>query len=210
MNRLAIHPMTTASLIISVLAGMLLAGRPARATTMTYGTGLANPALTIDFAGQSEGAAVGATYAGQGVTFGGLFITSQYGSTLAGTSAPAARNFNGLGIVNSTFSISFSTVMADAAFFLATDGFGATVTSTLAGAAVETLSVGGYQSNGQDYFGFTGSGFDGITIVVAGSGTAVIDNVELGALATVPEPGSSGLVIAGLAGLGLLGRRRRA
>lgn len=198
---------------VSIAAGaMLAAASPVRATPLTYSAGLVGLTSVITFDGLADGSVVGAGYAGQGVTFGGLFVTSQFGATLGGgTTAPAAANFDGQGTVNSPFTISFSTVMSDVAFFLATDGYGATITSSLAGMTVESTGAGSFTPGGDNYFGFTGSAFDTITVAVAGTGTAVIDNLQLGgsAPATVPEPATGGLLLAGLAGLGMVGARRR-
>ncbi len=194
-----------------LLAAALVA-TPAHASPIAYGSGLSNPALVIDFSGLSDGTAVTTQYAGQGVTFTGLTITSQFGSTLGSTTAPAAANFANGQPINATFTISFSSIRTAADFFLDTDGYGTTITSTLNGRPVESVSAGSYASNGADYFGFTNSAFDGLTVAVGGTGTAVIDNLELGgtAVQTVPEPASPGMLVAGLAGLLALGARRRA
>lgn len=206
MNRLA-----ASSLAISVLG--LLSAAPAVATPIAYGTGLANPATTIDFSGTAIGADLSTAYAAQGVTFSGLFSSNVVGP-LASSVPPAAANYAGA-TVNPTFTISFATAVTDAAFFLYTDGFGATVTSSLKGAQVETTSVGQYGQNGHDYFGFSGSTFDTITIAmtanVAGDQSAEIDNLQFNTAATqpVPEPGSSAILGAGLTGLMLLRGRRR-
>lgn len=205
MNRPTISSVVSA-LVIPVLAAALMAAAPVRAATMSYGTGLSSPAFTIDFTGQADGSTVDAAYSGLGVTFGGLYVTSVLGSTLPPTTAPAAANFQG-GTTNAVFTIGFSKAVTDVAFFLYTDGFGTTITSSLAGATVETVGAGTYLSSGADFFGFTNSAFDLITVSVLGSGTAVIDNVQVGAVADVPEPGSA-LLLAGMAGMMAMRRRR--
>lgn len=191
---------------ISILA--LLAAPAAHATPASYTTGLANPATQIDFSNQPEGMAVGSTYAPLGVTFGGLYITSALGNTLPPTTAPAAANFKG-NTTNAVFTIVFSAAVTDAEFFLYTDGYGTTITSSLAGNQVEQTAAGSYHNDGADYFGFTGSSFDTLTIAVAGTGNAVIDNVQFATAAMpVPEPASAGLLLVGVTGL--LAARRRA
>ena len=198
--------------LLNVALGLGLAAgllpTPAKATPMAYGTGLANPATTIDFSGLSNDTVIGSTYATQGVTFSGLYATSRFGSTLQPTTAPAAANFNS-STTNATFTLTFSSVMSDVAFFLSTDGFGTTITSFLGSTQVEQVSAGAYLQSGADFFGFTNSAFDSISVSVSGDNTAVIDNVELGALATaVPEPGSTSVMLVGLAGAMVLRRRR--
>ena len=201
------------STLISVLAAVLVGSAPAGAATVAYSSGLANPGVTLDFSGLTEGSLVAGAYAG--VTFNGLYVNSTLGSTLKTTTAPAAVNFSG-NITNSPFSFTFTSPQSDVVFFLFTDGYGATITSSLAGATVETVTVAGYHTDGTDYFGFTGSSFDTITFNVTGStgapntGNAVLDNVQIGQLASaVPEPGSTGIMLAGLAGLIAVGGRRR-
>lgn len=203
MNRVA-----ASGVAISLLAGALLGAAPAAAATLSYSTGLTSPAITLDFSGLGEGTAVGNTYAAQGVTFGGLYVNSFFGNTLSPTTAPAAVNFLG-GTTNVTFTIGFDAPISDAAFFLFTDGSGTTITSSLAGVTLETVTATTYSSSGNDFFGFTGSSFDLITVTVSGSGNAVIDNLELGqSAAVVPEPGTAAIVMVGLTGLLAFGRRR--
>ena len=204
MNRIA-----ASTLAISVIAAALSGAAPAGAATLSYSTGLVSPAVVLDFSGLGDGTVVGNAYAARGVTFGGLFVTSFFGDTLSPTTAPAAVNFLGEA-TNVTFTIAFDAPISDAAFFLFTDGGGTTITSSLAGLTVETVTATTYSSAGNDFFGFTGSSFDRITVSVAGSGNAVIDNVELGQSANViPEPAAGGMMMVGLAGLLAVGGRRR-
>ena len=187
---------------------LVLASAPSRATPMSYGTGLPDPAVTIDFSELADGVEVGSFYAGQDVVFGGLYVNgSALGNTQPPSSAPSAANFQG-STTNSVFTLSFAVPVSDAAFFLYTDGQGATITSSLGGGDVESVGAGQFAVNGEDFFGFTGSLFDLITVSVAGTGSAVIDNVQAG-VRTVPEPGSVGVLLAGLAGLVVMGGRRR-
>lgn len=196
-------------LIPALLTGLLLASLPARATPIAYGAGLVAPAASIGFDGLAENTAVGSAYAARGVGFTGLFVTRQFGNTLGSTTAPAAANFLG-GTVNAVFGISFASVLLDVAFFLATDGYGTTISATLNGAVVETVTAESYRSDGRDFFGFSGSALDGITVSVAGDGLAVIDDLQFNVLAAaaVPEPGSLAVLATGV--LGAAGVRRRA
>ncbi len=210
---------------VSALAAHLLAGSvllaaafgatSVRAAPIGYGTALANPTLTIDFSGLADNTYVGSTYAAQGVTFAGLYSTSYFGNGLSGTTAPDVVNYAG-GDPSTTFGISirFSTPVTTAQFYLYTDGYGTTITSLLNDAVVETVTAQGYHNNGSDYFGFSNSRFDEIMLTVNGTGTAVIDNLQEAAASdsptSVPEPGSSTIMVMGLVGLAIAGGRRRA
>ena len=207
MNRL------TASSIISVITGLVLAANPAAATPVSYGTGFASALATIDFGGLANGTSIDNTYAAQGVSFTGLYATDQFGNAYPPSVPPAAANFIG-NTINPAFEIDFATPVTDADFLLVTDSYGATITSFLNNVQVETTSAGQYDNSGKDYFGFSGSSFDRITLQIAGDGVAFIDNVQIGqaagaAPAPVPEPASGAVMLAGLAGLMLIGGRRR-
>ena len=211
---------SVSTLVAHLLAGSVLVvalgAASARATTIAYGTALGSPSYTIDFSGLANDTPIGSTYtAADGVTFNGLYATDVYSNTLPGTTAPAAVNYvtGGAGSP-SAISISFAAPVTAAQFYLRTDGYGTVITSTLGGNAVETVSAGTFNQSGNDYFGFTNSSFDGITLLVSQTGTALIDNfqgVNAAAVAPtgVPEPGSSTMLMAGLAGLMALGGRRR-
>ena len=193
------------ALVISVLAALAMAATPARATPLQYSPGLTNPTTTIDFSGVANGTDVSTLY--NGVTFSNLVANTSQGNTLAPTTAPAAANYAGA-TVHPTFTIVFTTPVTSAAFFLYTDGFNTSITSSLAGATVETTSAGAFGS-GDHFFGFANSSFDTITVAVGGTGTALIDNLEIGgtAVQAVPEPGSAILVM-GFVGMAALARRR--
>ena len=201
--------MIRTALVAASIAALAAAPGLARATTLSYSAGLSNPVTTIDFSAVPVGDSIGSFYSAQGVTFGGLYSSAVLANTLPPSVSPAAANFSG-NTTNATFTISFDTAVTAAAFFLYTDGFGTTITSSLQGATVESVNAGTYSASGNNYFGFTGSAFDQITVAVRGTGTAVIDNVEIGAAATpaVPEPASLALMLAGLTGLSALRRRR--
>lgn len=194
---------------ISVLTVIgLLAALPVGATPLSYSTGLASPLVTIDFSGAPIGTMLDSVYQSQGITLSGLYGSNAIGTF--GTSVPPeAANFNGE-TTKRTFTIGFDAPTTDAAFFLYTDGYGSTITSSLGGIMVETVAADTYHTDNADYFGFTGSSFDMITVTIAGDNKAVIDNLQIGsAPAAVPEPGSSAILAVGLAGLMLVGARRR-
>ena len=202
-------------LVSNFLAGSILVAAfgaaPARATPIAYGTAFASPSYTVDFSGLSTDTPIDVTYlAGDGVTFSGLYATDFYGNTFRGTTAPAAVNYVTGGAASpSAISISFAAPVTAAQFYLETDGYGTTITSLLGGNVVETTTALSYASNGNDYFGFTDSLFDEITLTVSQTGTALIDNLQVvnatALTADVPEPGSGSVLLAGLAGLIVLG-----
>ena len=101
--------------------------------------------------------------------------------------------------------------MSDVAFEFATDRLGTSVTGKLAGSTVDTFQPGSFSAGSPTFFGFTGGRFDQITVDLTGDATALIDNVQfsLAAPTDVPEPASRAVLMAGLAGLMVLGGRRR-
>jgi hypothetical protein len=208
----------TSTLMAHLLAGSVMVAAlgvaSARATTIAYGSALPSPDYTIDFSGLSSDTPIDGTYtAADGVTFSGLYATDFFGSTLPGTTAPAAVNYTTENAGSpSAISISFAAPVTAAQFYLRTDGYGTVITSLLGGQTVETVSAGTFNQSGADYFGFTNSSFDQITVFVSQTGTALIDNFQAvnGAeLQGVPEPASGTVLLSGLAGLMALGGRRR-
>lgn len=209
---------SVSTIVKNLLAGSIvvaaLGAASARATTIAYGDALVAPDYTIDFSGLANDTPIAATYAAaDGVTFGGLYATDFFGNTLPGTSAPAAANYTtGNASTPSAITINFAAPVTAAQFYLRTDGYGTTITSFLGGNLVETVSAGTFNSSGADYFGFTNTSIDEITLTVSQTGTALIDNVQVvdtAALPAVPEPASGTIMLAGLAGLMALGGRRR-
>lgn len=118
-----------------------------------------------------------------------------------------------------TFGLAFVTSVTTAQFYLYFDitdnepasGAAVTVTATLGGAAVRDGSfviTAPWSGGGADYFGFANSDpFDNITVTMTNASLMFIDNLQVGAPASVPEPASALLVMAGLGGIAV--RRRR-
>jgi hypothetical protein len=185
---------------------------PASATTMTYsGTGLANPAHFIDFSDAKNNALIGNAYAGEGVTFVGLYGNMTYGSGFVPTTAPAATNFNvSQSTIVNPFQFVFGGPISAVSFFLVTDGAGTSITSYLGNAPVETLTAGSFANNGANFFGFTQSLFDRVVFTVAGDHLALVDNLSFSSVASVPEPAPLVLLGLGIVAIGATRRRVRA
>ncbi len=196
MNRFA----TTVGGLLAVLAA------PAMGATFNNTAGLTSPGTTITFDGLSSGTFIGSTYAGLGITFTGLSASS---TDTIGT-APGATNAVD-GTPTTTVTFTFSSPVADVAFEFATNRLGTSVSGKLEGNTVDSFQPGSFSIGSPTFFGFTGGRFDQITVDLSGDATALIDNVQF-SLATatdVPEPTSKAVLMAGLAGLVVLGRRRR-
>ena len=201
-----------------------------QATSFNNSIGLAGvgvtPLLTVTFdnAPFAKDSNAATSFAGFGVTFstpvfydgntapgfGGCTFNDMSGDCISNFSA-ASGNFS----APPTFSIFFSTVQTAAAFALITDNNGRSNTTLRAfkGASlVDSQTVTTGSSSGQtslvpNFFGFYGTtGFDSIVLTFTGSQLAVIDNIQL---ASIPEPGTIGLLALGLSGVVAIARRRR-
>lgn len=194
--------------IIAVTA-LIVAGSVAHATTFTNApAGLVNPSEYVDFSGLAAGTDVSTTYAAQGITFAGLQAETTFPYPDA-ASEPGATNFDPTAVtpqITDPVTFSFSSPVSALSFYAVTDG-GATVTSYLDGAPVETLSLlANSVSNG--FYGFTNTSIDEIVITVAGDQRLLVD--DIGFNGAVPEPATLALLASGFAGLGVIRRRKKA
>lgn len=201
------------AMVISVLTGLGLVAGPAGATTIENGSALSNAAATIDFSGLANLSAISAPI--DGVTFSGFYVTDQFDDGTGhprfnGSSGAVATNFPPpRGAPNPTVTLNFSTPQTDVSFFFVTSGVAAeTITSFLNGAVVETIADVSNSVTGGIY-GFTGSLFDSISISgdEAQGPAILIDNLQLSSV-DVPEPASASVLLAGVAGLAAVRRRR--
>lgn len=180
--------------------------------------------VTFDSAPFAKDSNAASSFAGFGVTFstpvfydgntapgfGGCSFNDMSGDCISNFSA-ARGNFS----PPPTFSIFFSTVQTAAAFALVTDNNGTNNTTfraykgaSLVEAQTYTTASGNNQTSlVPNFFGFYGTtGFDSIVLSFTGQQLAVIDNIQL---ASVPEPGTIGLLALGLSGVVAIARRRR-
>ncbi len=212
---------STALTVFGVSITSVLLANPAQGTSLTNGTGLTDPALTItaDEFILANQTVVTNQYSSLGVTFSpNVYYNSENGS-LGGDFAPVVAgnyfgNFDNLGDRNfdDPFSIEFSTDQTDAAFALVANAPGtATFTALLNGSIVESFSTA---VDDPQFYGFTDSLFDEIQIeadIIDEDPLVFFDNIQLGtvASASTPEPGTIlGLLAVG--SLGALVRRKKA
>lgn len=173
--------------------------------------------VTIDFDELASGVAIGATYAGLGVTFSNARTFNFSG--LAGASNPMAIGSISSGVqpqpsdpISATFAFGVSTVSLRG-LDIGQNGFVLTAYDALVGGSVlDTEQVFGPEVGVGSFFDLTvlGSGIRRVEFSqvrnITGDG-AVFDNFSFDRGNTVPEPGS--MALAALALLALGGSRRR-
>ena len=133
-----------------------------------------------------DGTALTNQYSSLGVTFSGLFSETTNNNVFPNINVPAARNFSP---TTNPFLISFTQSRSQAAFSMVTNTGTSTFDALLNNSVVDTFSTVTNTSSSNNFYGFTGVTFDAIR-VTAGSGPALIDNIQLGTATaqSVPEP----------------------
>ncbi|MGD0499558.1 MAG: PEP-CTERM sorting domain-containing protein [Bryobacteraceae bacterium] len=161
-------------------------------------TGLASPALTINFTelGIPQNSALTDQYASLGVTFS----AGMYQGDSDAQNFPAGPN----PVITAPFAIYFTSVQSSAALRFVSNPGTSTFAALLDAAPVDSFAT---STGAPAYYGFTGESFDEIQITPGGVGSAafVID-IQLGS-SPVPEPSACALLGGGL--LGLLAWRRK-
>lgn len=212
---------STALTVFGLSITSVLVANSAQGASLTNGTGLSNPALTItadEFILPNE-TVVTNQYSSLGVTFSPNVYYNSNNGNLGVPFAPVVAgnyfgNFDNLTDRNldDPFSLQFSSDQTDVAFGLVPGNPGTiTFTALLNGSIVESFSTAvGLPAQ---FYGFTDSLFDEIQIEVdipGGIPRVIFDNIQIGIAApvTTPEPGTIlGLLAVG--SLGALVRRKK-
>jgi hypothetical protein len=168
--------------------GFALVAAAAHATPITgSATGLSSPIATLTF---SEVALASDTplttqFAAFGETFAGVFYDPQPGIF----PTVSAGNFDGTGTIDSPFSVFFTSPVTAAALQFVSNPGTSTFTARLGGTTVESFSAATSVATPFPFYGFQGITFDEILINAGGSNNAaLIDNIQTGSSAAVPEP----------------------
>lgn len=183
-----------------------LAALNTQAASVQNHTGLSSPASVVTFSENvlTAGSAV-TSYLGLGFSpF--LRYDSQGAAAFPGITGHYLGN-NG-GAVQNPFSIFFGGDVTGAAFGVATNPATTFFEALNDGVVVESFSaLTHFDGSTWSYFGFQGITFDEIRVTVGGDQMLLLDNVQLAG--AVPEPESAALMLAGLAAVAAMRRRRQ-
>ena len=151
--------------------------------------------------------------------FGGETATIQngrgvtVGSPYGGTVVSPAQGYTAFpdGGIGGDPQLVFSAPVSAIGMYITDVELGATFRMTLVGGAVVTRSLLSAGDGNRQFFGvvFAGDQIQSATIDIAPSEGITIDDLTVGAIAAVPEPGTWALLATGLAGIAGVARRRR-
>ncbi len=182
---------------------------PSAILTFDNAPGLStNSVITNQFAFSGVTFSSPAYYDGNSAGFGCSGLNQSGDCVTNYTSSPTRGLING---PSTPFSILFSIPQSYAAFALVTDASGnnnTTITALRNGVQVDqgTFTTSTTQTNNYYVFYNETTPFDQLRISTTGSNLVILDNLQL---QSTPEPGTIGLLSAGLLGVVVAARRRR-
>ena len=197
----------------ALLAALALLSGPARADFFSSDTGLTAPDRAVDFEsvvlGPNEG--VADQFLNLGLKFESAFANADMNPAFAHISGNRVGNFRAGTAFLADFAIHFVDPASAVAFAMVTANNGvSTFDAYFHGALVESATAATSLTSSANIYGFRGIVFDELRIHTNTHDHAlIIDNLQF-INAPVPEPASTGLLLAGLGLLMWLKRRPRA
>lgn len=191
---------------ITLAAASLLASG-AQAAPIVNSFGLAAPATTVTFSelNFAQSTLITNQFAAFGVTTSGHEYNSQGQAPFPGISGDY------IGVSTTVpFLLSFGQVVTSAAFGYAKNPTTVLVEALLGNSIVESFSQAvTYNDPNTAFLGFSGISFDAIRVTANGR-EGLVDNVQIGAANSVPEPATLGLLALAMTAAGLaIGSRKR-
>lgn len=200
--------------LTAICAVVMLALPATSATISGSSSGVANADVEIGFGEIATTGAITTQYSDLGLSFTPGLTRLNNNPNRPNFTSPYLGNFGGA----NPFSMIFTNTVKDASFAMTSNGgIQTTFTALLNGTIVESFTtavsrppVNGNPRDPNNFYGFTGLLFDEINVSVGASGDSSIVGLDTVAfnVAAVPVPASLPLLIAGLGGLALMGRRR--
>ena len=187
-----------------------LVASSAQAAWFSNSTGLADPQQTITFESASLGSnqPVTTEFALLGVTFSTAFANPDSSENYPHITGNRLGNFRaGNGGQSGLFTARFSSNLSQVAFALVSAPGTSTVTAWLNNTLVQSATLPSSTTEVNNFFGFRDVDFNRLTVSVDTFDHALlIDNLQT--VTAVPEPASWALLLAGVACIGGVVRRR--
>ncbi len=199
--------------LIAAAAVLAAITSSAQAALLHNGTGLANPQQVIDFDSIPliDNQPVTNEFASLGLAFESAYANADTMSPFKNISGNRIGNFQWGVSASDSFAIHFAApVMAGAWAMATSDGATSYLEAYLQGKLVESAAVPTALSDPINFYGFTGIVFDELRMRASGGidRALIIDNLQMVAASTLPEPTSISLLLACLVALRLSGRNR--